>query len=95
MRLLRGVSGKPGASVGADLDGGSVVRWILTSTLIVSAGTHQQQAFTPEQHAEWVRRYRASGQGLKRFAAENGIQPLRLHYWVYPKRSSSSPASNH
>jgi transposase-like protein len=44
--------------------------------------TRQQHAFTPEVRAEWVRRYRASGLGLKRFAAENGLEPLQLHYWV-------------
>jgi len=30
-----------------------------------------------------VARYRASGLGLKRFAAEHGLKPGRLHYWVY------------
>ena len=28
-------------------------------------------------------RYRASGLGLKRFAAEHGLAPGQLHYWVY------------
>lgn len=28
-------------------------------------------------------RYRASGLGLKRFAAAHGLAPGQLHYWVY------------
>ena len=35
------------------------------------------------ERARWVARYRASGLGLKRFAAEHGLQPGQLHYWVY------------
>lgn len=35
------------------------------------------------QRARWVARYRASGMGLKRFAAEHGLPPGQLHYWVY------------
>jgi hypothetical protein len=30
-----------------------------------------------------VARYRASGLGLKRFAAEHSLAPGQLHYWVY------------
>jgi hypothetical protein len=30
-----------------------------------------------------VARYRASGVGLKRFAAEHGLPSGQLHYWVY------------
>jgi hypothetical protein len=35
------------------------------------------------ERARWVARYRASGQGLKRFAAEHGLKAGQLHYWVY------------
>ena len=35
------------------------------------------------ERARWVARYRASGMGLKRFAAEHGLPPGQLHYWVY------------
>ena len=35
------------------------------------------------ERARWVERYRASGLGLKRFAAEHGLPPGQLHYWVY------------
>jgi transposase-like protein len=35
------------------------------------------------ERARWVARYRASGVGLKRFAAEHGLPPGQLHYWVY------------
>ena len=30
--------------------------------------------------------YRASGLGLKRFAAEHGLKVGQLHYWVYDGR---------
>jgi hypothetical protein len=35
------------------------------------------------ERVRWVERYRASGLGLKRFAAEHGLQPGQLHYWAY------------
>lgn len=41
---------------------------------------------------EVVRRYRASGLGLRRFAREHGIPPGRLHYWVYQKARAAVPA---
>lgn len=44
------------------------------------------------ERARWVERYRASGLGLKRFAAEYGLPPGRLHYWVYAPPASPSPA---
>ena len=31
----------------------------------------------------WVKEYRASGMGLKRFAQRHGLKPGQLHYWVY------------
>jgi len=37
----------------------------------------------PAARARWVERYRASGLGLKCFAAEHGLKPGQLHYWVY------------
>ena len=43
-----------------------------------------------QERAEWVSRYRASGIGLKRFAAANGLKLLQLHHWVYGKRSSAA-----
>jgi transposase-like protein len=50
--------------------------------------TQTPRTYTREERAEWVRRYRASGMGLKRFAAEHGLKLLQLHYWVYPKGAS-------
>ena len=44
------------------------------------------------ERVRWVERYRASGLGLKRFAAEHGLPPGRLHYWVYARSASPSPA---
>lgn len=35
------------------------------------------------ERARWVRRYRTSGLGLKRFAQQHGLKAGRLHYWVY------------
>ena len=35
------------------------------------------------ERARWVREYRASGKGLKRFADEHGLSAGQLHYWVY------------
>ena len=38
-----------------------------------------------------VAAYRQSGMGLERFARERGIQPGRLHYWVYQKQRAQKP----
>lgn len=38
------------------------------------------------ERARWVEEYRASGLGLKRFAAEHGLKAGQLHYWVYDGR---------
>ena len=38
------------------------------------------------ERARWVAEYRASGLGLKRFAAEHGLRAGQLHYWVYDRR---------
>lgn len=40
-------------------------------------------AVSRAERVRWVKRYRASGLGLQRFAAEHGLKPGRLHYWVY------------
>jgi hypothetical protein len=50
-----------------------------------------QRATAPDEMANWVSRYRASGMGLQRFAQEHGIAATRLHYWVY-RRSRPRPA---
>ncbi len=36
-----------------------------------------------EERARWVRRYRESGVGLKRFAEQQGLRYSQLHYWIY------------
>jgi hypothetical protein len=46
------------------------------------------------ERARWVARYRASGLGLKRFAAEHGLPPGRLHYWAYAPGAASPGATN-
>src|ERR1051325_6114625 len=43
------------------------------------------RAYEPEEIAQWISRYRASGLGLERFAKEHGIASTRLHYWGYQK----------
>ena len=35
------------------------------------------------ERTRWVRRYRTSGLGLKRFAQRHGLKAGQLHYWVY------------
>jgi hypothetical protein len=44
--------------------------------------------FTPEEIAEWIRRYRASGLGLGAFGGRHGIPAGRLRYWLYQKGHS-------
>ncbi|MGV1006658.1 MAG: IS66 family insertion sequence element accessory protein TnpA [Candidatus Nanopelagicales bacterium] len=55
-----------------------------------------QRGGSPAEIQEWIRRYRASGQGLRRFAEQHGISPSRMHYWVYHSRvaraNQSKPA---
>ena len=43
--------------------------------------------------AGWVQRYRASGLGLKRFAAKHGLATSQLHYWTYRQSSSAASAT--
>jgi hypothetical protein len=45
------------------------------------------------ERVRWVARYRASGLGLKRFAAEHGLPPGQLHYWVYAPGAVSHGAA--
>ena len=46
------------------------------------------------ERTRWIREYRASGLGLRRFAQQHGLKPGRLHYWVYqsPKPSLAKEA---
>ena len=46
------------------------------------------RTYTTEQIGDWIRRYRASGLGLRAFAAQHGLSKGRLHYWVYDRRYS-------
>lgn len=50
-----------------------------------------QRSDSVAERNEWVARYRASGLGLKRFAAEHGLRPGQLHYWVYQRRATRPP----
>lgn len=49
---------------------------------------------TNGERARWVERYRASGLGLKRFAAEHGLSAGKLHYWTYSPDVSTAAAKN-
>lgn len=42
------------------------------------------------ERAGWVQRYRASGLGLKRFAAKHGLTAGQLRYWTYGSGLSSA-----
>jgi hypothetical protein len=44
------------------------------------------------ERARWVKRYRASGLGLKLFAAEHGLRPGQLHYWAYAPGPAAATA---
>lgn len=35
------------------------------------------------ERARWIRKYQASGMGLRQFAQRHGLRPGQLHYWVY------------
>jgi hypothetical protein len=50
--------------------------------------SNHYRAYTPEEIAAWISRFRASGLGLHAFAAQHRLSPNRLHYWVYDKRPS-------
>jgi transposase-like protein len=43
------------------------------------------------ERVRWVRRYRTSGLGLKRFAQRYGLNAGQLHYWVYGLDQSKVP----
>ena len=45
---------------------------------------------TDGDRARWVQRYRASGLGLKRFAAQHGLSAGQLHYWTYHREMSTA-----
>lgn len=47
---------------------------------------HAPRAYSPEEMAGWITRYRASGLGLGAFAKKSGLPRSRLHYWVYGRR---------
>jgi hypothetical protein len=40
-------------------------------------------SFTPEKRAEWVSRYRSSGQTQAHFAQQHGLELTTLQWWIY------------
>lgn len=42
------------------------------------------------ERAQWVRRYRESGLGLKRFAQRHGLRATQLHYWTYQSAAGAA-----
>lgn len=47
---------------------------------------HAHRAYTAQEIAGWITRYRDSGLRLDAFAKQHGLRRSRLHYWVYDKR---------
>lgn len=40
-------------------------------------------SFTREERAQWVSRYRSSGQTQAQFAQQNGLKLTTLQWWIY------------
>ena len=61
----------------------------------MKSDSNDHGSFTPEEIADWITRYRASGLRLRAFSADHGIPAGRLRYWLYQKRPSkpSQPLS--
>ena len=61
----------------------------------MKSDSNDHGSFTPEEIADWITRYRASGLRLRAFSARYDIPAGRLHYWLYQKRPSkpSKPLS--
>jgi transposase-like protein len=43
-------------------------------------------SLTPEERAEWVSRYRSSGQTQAQFAKQHGLKLSTLQWWIYGQR---------
>jgi len=43
-------------------------------------------SLTPEERAEWVSRYRSSGQTQAQFAQQHGLKLTTLQWWIYGQR---------
>ena len=55
----------------------------------------RRPAFTPEERAQWVSRYRSSGQTQTQFAQQHGFKLSTLQRWIYgrgPKQKRSGAA---
>jgi hypothetical protein len=55
----------------------------------------QGSTFTPEERAEWVSRYRSSGQTQAQFAQQHGLKLCTLQWWIYggkPKQKRATAA---
>jgi hypothetical protein len=51
----------------------------------VTRDRNEELAERDEERARWVKKYRASGLGLRAFAQRHGLKPGQLHYWVYQR----------
>jgi lambda repressor-like predicted transcriptional regulator len=55
----------------------------------------QLPTFTAEERAEWVGRYRSSGQTQAQFAQQHGLKLSTLQWWIYggkPKQKRTAAA---
>jgi hypothetical protein len=53
----------------------------------------QRPTFTPDERAEWVSRYRSSGQTQAQFAQQHGLKLSTLQWWIYGGRPKQKHAS--
>lgn len=51
-------------------------------TPVPSAETNSRQ-YTVAERAQWIERYRRSGQNQRAFAAAHGLKLSQLRYWIY------------
>lgn len=50
-------------------------------------------SLTPEERAEWVSRYRSSGQTQAQFAQRHGLKLTTLQGWIYGQRRKQRPTA--
>jgi transposase len=65
---------------------GGVKLW-QASRMTQAESKSDRPSFTPEERAEWVSRYRSSGQTQAHFAQQHGLKLTTLQWWIYgPQR---------
>jgi hypothetical protein len=62
--------------------------------MTASKSKPQFPAFTPDERAQWVSRYRSSGLTQAQFAQQHGLKLSTLQWWIYgPRRKSQDSAT--